>query len=1230
MSNWSTLKQAIQNVIKQNDNQEISGDTLQNTLISMVNNLGENATFVDIATPSTNPGTPDGNVFYIASEPGTYANFGGITISDEVALLVWNGTWTKKSTGAALSIALTKKPGKIVEGGEIFNHESNTIHYGGVNNHVEGQGNTCNGSCNHAEGRNTKTFGVGSHSEGDGTIAGGNASHAEGIGTATAVVAGHVEGKYNAVTDSVHIIGGGTSESNRKNLHEIKSDGSQYMIGVGGYDGTNRNNSKSVQESLTELSNKAAGVNYATCETASNTAEKKVSVTGLTSLTIGIRLIIKMTNANSANNATLNINSLGTKPLYYDNTRATNDNSWESGEVIDVYYDGTNFYSSNAQGGSGESGNLILEWNTDVATTRKQVPLKDRKELLIISYKNADGNAVNEQYIGKDLDDNSWASNNNWENIPNGKEFSNIADKVSDIDFQLFGSSKVIVDISEEVHGGLYRVVDNINVKAGLETTVSVQFNISSGNPYWGLKMSSPVVQDILNSEYGSRDYIFTPENDSILYVWIGGGSSEPKGTIKVKVTQPSPKYIETIKENKDKIDSLDVMVRGLPDEYVLNETYTIGSSSAHRVVDNISLKANEEYEITCEGDIFSTTNIGYMIGIKMREPELKDLFLDSAVYNKTVRYKPNIDCTIYIWVNLAVVGSNLSIKIIKKAKQSLEEKINGSIEVSLDKVDGVEDCSLENLFDPTTTLAYDSPFADKVYSAIGRKTDTTGCYSAPISCKEGDYFTRTGLGTGIVVVMDHIGNILGDIKNAAYNSTIHIKASEGQDFSSAASVSFVVMVSEKNDVKIVKAKYVPAYKGDFLVIPKLQIKQENMSPDVITYIQGTSGKKYQLQIDDSGETPTLKFTALEGIPSSQLPSDFPKLKITGDFSDYYDYIILSMRNAGTPYIAQINSRGEVVRYLQKEINCFKTIVEDGKRYYYGATGSPNISSGELLIYEEYGETFKQVGDAVRFTTGEVIEPHDTLVISVSEKHYILQRYVPNTTTIVNGEEKIVKALHVEEQYNGKQIWIWKSEDYPELWNDSNYQNNNDDYLHNNTICLDKDGNLCLNNKQANQILIVKRTWDNEEHTGSIGSILWKIGGNSSKSTYDVPTRIKTTTIQQWYESHSAFVNSNGLWTMFDNRSNSPSRIIEFEVNYETKNLKEGTFKAYTMKSYFGRYMGSADKLGDGIYLVSWGSTKSSGTPMLGLYDFTNSKTIFELDSDNIGRSVYRVYGFKK
>ena len=56
--------------------------------------------FRGIATPSTNPGTPDGPVFYIASEPGTYVNFGSLTV-EEVTVLEWQGNWVKKATGLA-------------------------------------------------------------------------------------------------------------------------------------------------------------------------------------------------------------------------------------------------------------------------------------------------------------------------------------------------------------------------------------------------------------------------------------------------------------------------------------------------------------------------------------------------------------------------------------------------------------------------------------------------------------------------------------------------------------------------------------------------------------------------------------------------------------------------------------------------------------------------------------------------------------------------------------------------------------------------------------------------------------------------------------------------------------------------------------------------------------------------------------------------------------------------
>ena len=102
MANYASLKAAIQEVVKTNGNNEITGALLQQALLAMINALGVGYQFMDLATPSTNPGTPDQNVFYIASTFGNYANFGNLVVNkNEVAILAYNGTWTKKVWGAA-------------------------------------------------------------------------------------------------------------------------------------------------------------------------------------------------------------------------------------------------------------------------------------------------------------------------------------------------------------------------------------------------------------------------------------------------------------------------------------------------------------------------------------------------------------------------------------------------------------------------------------------------------------------------------------------------------------------------------------------------------------------------------------------------------------------------------------------------------------------------------------------------------------------------------------------------------------------------------------------------------------------------------------------------------------------------------------------------------------------------------------------------------------------------
>lgn len=95
-----------------------------------------------------------------------------------------------------------------------------------------------------------------------------------------------------------------------------------------------------------------ANAGYYTCNSEASTDAKVVEASGYV-LTVGGCIKIKMTNANTVDDATLNINSTGAKALYYEGERASAVNSWEAGETVEVYYDGTNFYANNIAGGSG-------------------------------------------------------------------------------------------------------------------------------------------------------------------------------------------------------------------------------------------------------------------------------------------------------------------------------------------------------------------------------------------------------------------------------------------------------------------------------------------------------------------------------------------------------------------------------------------------------------------------------------------------------------------------------------------------------------------------------------------------------------------------------------------------------------------------------------------------------------------------------------------------------------
>lgn len=102
----------------------------------------------------------------------------------------------------------------------------------------------------------------------------------------------------------------------------------------------------------------SAQTGYYTCGTPEGTPEKVVTVESgnLYKRTLGGHFKVKMTNKNTAaSGVTLQIGSETAAALWYNGAAVSADNSWEDGEVISVYFDGTNYQASNAQGGGGKA-----------------------------------------------------------------------------------------------------------------------------------------------------------------------------------------------------------------------------------------------------------------------------------------------------------------------------------------------------------------------------------------------------------------------------------------------------------------------------------------------------------------------------------------------------------------------------------------------------------------------------------------------------------------------------------------------------------------------------------------------------------------------------------------------------------------------------------------------------------------------------------------------------------
>ena len=81
-------------------------------------------------------------------------------------------------------------------------------------------------------------------------------------------------------------------------------------------------------------------IHYATCSTSATAQTKIINIENF-SLITGAKVLVKFTNANTASEPKLNVNSTGAKTIYFRNEILSSIYYWNSNAVLEFIYDGS-------------------------------------------------------------------------------------------------------------------------------------------------------------------------------------------------------------------------------------------------------------------------------------------------------------------------------------------------------------------------------------------------------------------------------------------------------------------------------------------------------------------------------------------------------------------------------------------------------------------------------------------------------------------------------------------------------------------------------------------------------------------------------------------------------------------------------------------------------------------------------------------------------------------------
>lgn len=356
------------------------------------------------------------------------------------------------------------------------------------------------------------------------------------------------------------------------------------------------------------------------------------------------------------------------------------------------------------------------------------------------------------------------------------------------------------------------------------------------------------------------------------------------------------------------------------------------------------------------------------------------------------------------------------------------------------------------------------------------------------IECKAGDWFSRTGTATGMIIVTD------ANDKNGKrlFNSDGSTLGRTFQIPDNLTDVKYIRMAvdaeaAKAGNVAICKGKnaFEGEQKGDFLTIDKLRVTSSNMPKD-LKFIKTSNGDYYELYIDESDFS--VKARKIDPSVITELPDDFPVFNCSGDFTTYFNSWVSMPYNMG--YLVERNQNG-VTNFLKLAANA----------YYYAEFRKETTSSGipryvAMFPYTSYvglkGEKgltiYNKDFDVIDTNIKVGITPDAHDFIYFDDNHLIVCCYgsSKNVTIRHNNDSftAVAQSLCIQEikKINGvwQEIASFDTNDYPALLTDGIHTKSTYITIHWNTVQLDYDGNLIVNMRDMNCFWKIRRTVDSK------------------------------------------------------------------------------------------------------------------------------------------------------